>query len=279
MIDVEKFIGTRKKLKISQVALSKGVCTQATLSKFENHQQIPAIDIMVTLCERLGLTLNDIFPVQIKQQKSKDVLSNVIIAMGYQNIERFRQDTQEIVPSKLGKAESNSYQLTQYFAAVMWQQDTDQAQKIITKIDIPALPSTQKYAFYAITLHYYLMINERGDAQKMFEDLAKHREVIISGQYSIFQLMTFYLLAQYQMAVKKHTEAMAWTAIGIDIASKNDRTYFLENLFWLLVEAGDIWHNQSFIVNEMIENARVIAKMHGNQEILDKVSQRKKGKK
>ncbi|WP_233610634.1 MULTISPECIES: hypothetical protein [unclassified Leuconostoc] len=40
-----------------------------------------------------------------------------------------------------------------------------------------------------------------------------------------------------------------------------------------------MWHSQKFIVNEMIENARVIAKIHNNEAILKKLSQRKGGNK
>lgn len=36
MIDLEKFIAIRKKKKISQAELAKGICTQATLSNFES---------------------------------------------------------------------------------------------------------------------------------------------------------------------------------------------------------------------------------------------------
>jgi hypothetical protein len=41
------------------------------------------------------------------------------------------------------------------------------------------------------------------------------------------------------------------------------------------VQASDTWDSQNFIVNEMIENARVIAKIHKNEAILQKISQRK----
>ncbi len=54
-------IKRRKELKISQIELSKGVCTQATISKLEKQGLAPSSDILVKLCKRLNLTLNDVF--------------------------------------------------------------------------------------------------------------------------------------------------------------------------------------------------------------------------
>ncbi|ARD07153.1 hypothetical protein B1745_05975 [Lactobacillus amylolyticus] len=43
MIDLEKFIAIRKKKKISQAELAKGICTQATLSNFESGKKFPLL--------------------------------------------------------------------------------------------------------------------------------------------------------------------------------------------------------------------------------------------
>jgi hypothetical protein len=77
------------------------------------------------------------------------------------------------------------------------------------------------------------------------------------------------------MLMKNYQVAMMLATYGIDLANASDSTYFLENFFWQLVQASDMWHSQKFIVNEMIENARVIAKIHNNEAILKKLSQRK----
>lgn len=61
MINIDKFIQQRKKLKFSQKELAKGICTQATLSRFENEGQIPSIKILEKLCQRLDLAVGDIF--------------------------------------------------------------------------------------------------------------------------------------------------------------------------------------------------------------------------
>lgn len=71
-MNIEKFIATRKALGFSQSALAKGICTQATLSRFENNGQIPTIKILIQLCNRLNLPLRDLFPT-VGEQYSAEV--------------------------------------------------------------------------------------------------------------------------------------------------------------------------------------------------------------
>lgn len=42
--------------------LAEGICTQATLSRFENNGQVPNLKILIKLCNRLYLPLSDLFP-------------------------------------------------------------------------------------------------------------------------------------------------------------------------------------------------------------------------
>ena len=58
-MDIKRFVYQRKRLGYSQVALSK-ICTQSTLSKFESNGQVPSLTILAQLCDRLGLTIDDL---------------------------------------------------------------------------------------------------------------------------------------------------------------------------------------------------------------------------
>ncbi len=61
-MNIQKFVERRKKLGYSQSELAKGICTQATISKFENNGKMISTKILTQLCQRLGLSLSDIFP-------------------------------------------------------------------------------------------------------------------------------------------------------------------------------------------------------------------------
>lgn len=278
MINVEKFIHTRKRLKMSQMSLCINICTQATLSKFEKHRQVPAVDIMILLCERLGLTLNDIFPIHVtlKTTSNEQVLALAMKALFYQNLVKYHQLMTQVDIDNLLDSEQSTYQLLQYFSLVFFQKNDVKATKLLKKIDVSQFSQLQQLLFYAITIHYYYQQGFFNEAEKIFDDVWRHQKNLMVADRSGFQAAIFYLLAQYQMSLKNYKYAMMLATYGINFTNDSDSTYFLENLFWLLIEAGDIWHNQHFIVNEMINNARMIAKFHKNESILNKINQRKK---
>ena len=62
IMNIELFIEVRKEKGFSQVELAEGICTQATLSRFENNARVPNLKILIELCNRLGLPLGDLFP-------------------------------------------------------------------------------------------------------------------------------------------------------------------------------------------------------------------------
>ncbi|ALJ23229.1 hypothetical protein AO203_04595 [Lactobacillus gallinarum] len=61
-VNIEKFIARRKELGYSQSELAWGICTQATISKFENGGKMISTKILTQLYQRLSLSLSDIFP-------------------------------------------------------------------------------------------------------------------------------------------------------------------------------------------------------------------------
>ncbi|MDE7049773.1 MAG: helix-turn-helix domain-containing protein [Lactobacillus sp.] len=64
MININKFISIRKKLGLSQTELCNGICTQSTLSKFENNGRIPSLKILSNLCNRMNINIADVMNIQ-----------------------------------------------------------------------------------------------------------------------------------------------------------------------------------------------------------------------
>ncbi|WP_125771262.1 helix-turn-helix domain-containing protein [Companilactobacillus furfuricola] len=70
-MNIQSFVEKRKEMGLSQKALSKGICTQATLSKFENNGKIPSMKILIQLCNRLDLALDDIIGIDNNGKKKQ----------------------------------------------------------------------------------------------------------------------------------------------------------------------------------------------------------------
>lgn len=75
MINIEKFVKIRKSLKLSQNELCNGICTQSTLSKFENNGQIPSFKILKQLCERMNISLSDIMLTSTESEIAQKLFS------------------------------------------------------------------------------------------------------------------------------------------------------------------------------------------------------------
>lgn len=61
-MNIERFTQARKEMGMTQSELAEGICTQATLSRFENNGQIPNLKTLMQLCNKLKLNLTELFP-------------------------------------------------------------------------------------------------------------------------------------------------------------------------------------------------------------------------
>lgn len=59
-MDIRKFVQQRKRMGFSQAELCAGICTQSTLSKFENKGRVPSVKILEQLCQRLEMSLGEL---------------------------------------------------------------------------------------------------------------------------------------------------------------------------------------------------------------------------
>ncbi|QFR70031.1 helix-turn-helix domain-containing protein [Companilactobacillus paralimentarius] len=51
----------RRSLNLTQSDLANGLCNQNTISKMEKHNMTPQMDVLIKICQRLDLSLNDVF--------------------------------------------------------------------------------------------------------------------------------------------------------------------------------------------------------------------------
>lgn len=51
----------RRSLNLTQGDVANGICNQNTISKMEKHNMTPQIEVLIKVCRRLDLSLNDVF--------------------------------------------------------------------------------------------------------------------------------------------------------------------------------------------------------------------------
>lgn len=88
----------RKNRKLTQKMLSEDICSQSVLSRIENNEELPNVVVMQQICQRLGVTMD-----QIMQFKSEEVrlitqifekIADYFRHKEYKKIMTYMQDTQ-----------------------------------------------------------------------------------------------------------------------------------------------------------------------------------------
>lgn len=101
-MDIERFVETRKRLGLAQSDLCDGICTQATLSRFENNGQVPNLKILIQLCNRLNLSLGELFPkVGVKNSEAVEKMNQVEFRLITSEFEQARQLLATVNPKAL----------------------------------------------------------------------------------------------------------------------------------------------------------------------------------
>lgn len=153
-MDIQAFIDKRKELGLSQKELSNGICTQATLSKFENNGKIPSLKILIKLCNRLGLSLDSIIGVNDSSSKK--------------------------VAKEMSQAEFN-----------LIIQEYDDAWSIINKIDPDVLNNDKNLLMQYYYLRGYLNVLDDGDLFDAVFDFNRILSELDTRGETIFTFLSF----------------------------------------------------------------------------------------
>lgn len=153
-MDIQAFIDKRKELGFSQKELSNGICTQATLSKFENNGKIPSLKILIKLCNRLGLSLDSIIGVNDSSSKK--------------------------VAKEMSQAEFN-----------LIIQEYDDAWAIINKIDPDILNNDKNLLMQYYYLRGYLNVLDDGDLFDAVFDFNRILSELDTRGETIFTFLSF----------------------------------------------------------------------------------------
>lgn len=278
-VNIERFIEARKQLGLSQAELCDGICTQATLSKFENSGKAPAIRILIQLCARLSLTLDDVFPItlhsQTKQERMLDEAEFMLITSDY---DQAKEKLIAIQPSKLPQTTRMQYFfVTGYISALTDQPIIDTLfyfDQIINGLDEHHETIYSQLAFTGIGIAY--SHNQELDKsefyfQKVFEGL---HELPLTDDKSIWRAlnMIFYT-AEFFAQMKEYETSNSLLDYGYEVCAKNHVTYYVARIRFRQAQNAKVTDQVSVYIQELLNDARAFAKINNNQHLLDKINE------
>ncbi|MFZ2354099.1 helix-turn-helix domain-containing protein [Paucilactobacillus nenjiangensis] len=276
-MNIELFIQTRKELGYSQSQLCDGICTQATLSKFENSEQIPAIRILLQLCTRLGLTLDDIFPIQLQSQteqtKILDQAEFTLITSEYAQAEK---SLTQVQPELLNTNSQLQYYFVKGFLSALTDANVVDTlyyfDQIINNLDEQHRTIFTQLAYTGIGVTYSRSGSvEKAEFyfQKVFSGLY---ELLLIDDKSIWRAlnMIFYT-AEYFAHVSDYKISDSLLEYGYNVCAKNHVTYYVARILFRQAQNAKATKQPTEVIDELLNDAQAFAKINKNDVLLTRI--------
>lgn len=278
-MDINIFIERRKSLKISQVKLCKGICTQSTLSKFENNGRIPSLAILSKLCERLGLSVDDLYRNSIESTTHmKMVLDRVESEL---MMESYSQVSQSLTEIKIDEINNDAlkmqyfYQKGLYLALTKGKPEDvffDFAQ-ILDDLD-ERHQSIFSYLSYIGLGKLYQNLKRDTQAKFFFGkvedyiDVHKDETFQKSGVNVYLRILTLVFYTA-EFLIKQHEFKKSRDLIkrGIKLCSEQHITYYLPRLKLLAAEIAIYEEESHETIDNLLSEALAFAKINQNEKV------------
>ena len=279
MIDTQKFVDRRKELGLSQVKLCQGICTQSTLSKLENNEQIPSVGILSQLCQRLGLSIDSLetgqkHPASGNKKDFEEVVSDLAIEKypaALQLLQQMRTD--QLTNDQLRANYHGLRALALAMTNQPWSAVVVASAKVLDEFD----ESHQNLSSFLAYLARGICLSRRGEIkgacffyQKISDRLKKHLNHSLRNlppmDYGLLQLLTLEL-AQFANVQGHYQESDQWLSKLLTLCSDRNSTACMPRAKLLAAKNAIAEGQRSWQVRELLQDAIAFARLNHNSTI------------
>lgn len=276
-MNIERFIEARKASNLSQSELAEGICTQATLSRFENNGQIPTLKILLKLCKRLNLSLGDLFPkVEIPNSAITEKMNQ---AEFFLITSEYQQAADLLMSITLPEAEEAQAVLRYYylkgFLMFFQEESVMDVMFVFDQILLAEEPNPifRLLAYTGIGM-IYLREQQEGKAEFYFNKVLeqiyqypiKDMEDTWRVLHIVFQSGVFYA------HIQELELSNALLHYAVTICSDNHVTYYLARAAVQLAKNAITTNEEKAVILELIYDARAYSKINRNQIALNELA-------
>ena len=270
-MDIQHFINTRKALGLSQKELSEGICTQATLSRFENNGQIPTVKILVQLCDRLNIGLGELFPeVSVEEDEINQKLIKAEFNLILQEYQESEQILATIDQSQLtDQTQSWSFDyLKGYLIALQKGSSADAVfyfNRMISEIPKEQVEILGLLAYTGMGM-VYENIGEIEKAEYFFNKaVSEVYQIPIQETHDVWRMLNIlYYCGSFYANIKDYQTSDALLKHGIEIYSNHHVTYYLARLTFQLAKNAFAQNKAPQEIVERYYDTKAFAKINRN---------------
>lgn len=275
-MDIQVFVKRRKELGLSQIELSQGICTQATLSRFENHGQIPSMKILSQLCARLQLDVGDLFAsVNEKEAETNKVLEKIeqsLVTMDYALAETL---TASIRKEKLNKDQQLYLLYLKGYTKTLQGKATNDDLFYFNQL----LAENQEQGEHYLHLAYAglgLVYQQHEDIEKatyFFDKAIQESErTSLDTTVQVWRvLMVLYYSALFFAQIQQFKKSDRLLKKGIEICGQYHITYYLARMYYQLAVNALDNHAPAGQARELLHDAAAFARINANEQLLQDV--------
>ncbi|TSO26809.1 helix-turn-helix transcriptional regulator [Lactobacillus sp. LL6] len=275
MINIQKFIQIRKSQKISQNELCKDICTQSTLSKFENNGQVPSFKILQNLCDRMSIEVGDIMTTS-KDNVTTQKMFEADFAFITYNYTKVYKLLQEIDPKDLKhKTDQLHYSYLQGMFAFESDRNSMTALFYFNSIlNDGTLTKNNIYRLLALNgcSKIYFEEKEMAKAHHYYDQILKYiKDVPIDDELSTLQVLSILCNAgEFYGQEEEFKQSNSLLNYGYKIASEHHTVYFLARIL-LQMGINDIEQDKRIdIILQHLYDACAFARINKNHVTLVK---------
>jgi transcriptional regulator with XRE-family HTH domain len=266
----EKIRHYRKLRGISQSELADGICTQATVSLIEKKDKIPSMEILVRICERLGITMNLVIVNDDSQIYS--IISEIK--------KLFYQDDYDGIVAKLDKLKDininnkQEIKLIHFFSGLVEYEVEKNYDKAIFDFNRAMNVNIVSVDMYDILINIYTAkayVNKGSDDEaKVYydqsKDLIKSSVEKINDENYRDSILIYANMSELALELGDNESVIEYANEGIYIARKEQSLFKLDSMYCYMAEAGTKDGQKS---DEDYIKAYVISSISDNKNMFD----------
>lgn len=278
-MDINIFIERRKSLKISQVKLCKGICTQSTLSKFENNGRVPSLTILNKLCERLGLSVDDLYKNSVESTTHMRTVLNRIESELM--MESYPEVAKSLAEVKIDEINNNTLKMQYYYQKGLFTAitggDLDDIfysfSKILDELDEKHERIYTYLAYTGLGVHF-ARANKLPEAEfyfsKILDYINLHKDETFQKDSvnSYLKILTIvFFTADYYVRIGNYEVGNDLINRGINMCSSQHITYYLPRLKFLAAKMAIGQKKSHKEIDDLLTESSAFAKINHNEVV------------
>lgn len=279
MIDTRKFVDRRKELGLSQVKLCQGICTQSTLSKFENNDQIPSVGILSQLCDRLGISIDSLENGKTNPvNPNRHAFDEVVQALNTEKYPTALKLLEQISPDQLTNDDSraNYFGLRALALAMTnqpWAEVLVSSAKVLDQFDEGHERASSYLSYIALGICLSRKAGTEGACffyGKVSGELKRYLSHSLRNlspmEYGLVQLLTL-AMAEFANTRKKYKESDQWLSQLVTLCSDRNTTTCMPRAKLLAAKNAIAQGQRSWQIRELLQDAIAFARLNHNSTV------------